>query len=74
MRRIAGRDEAAIVEHQRFVGARLHRLDAGEDAIELGMRIELLVLLGRAGAADMDGEQVEAVARAFPAAALSIPG
>src|SRR5208337_3769486 len=35
------------------------RLDAGEDAVELGMRVELLVLFGRAGPADVHGEKIE---------------
>src|SRR5581483_11496311 len=52
MRGVAGGDEPAVVEHQRLVRARLHRLDAGEDAVELRMRVELLVLLGGAGAPD----------------------
>ena len=60
MGRVAGRDEAVRVEHQRLVGARLRRLDRGEDAVELRMRVDLLVLHRRIAAADMDGEQLEA--------------
>ena len=57
MGRVAGRDEAVRIEHQRLVGAGLRRLDAGGDAVELRMRIELGVLHRRIAAADMDGEQ-----------------
>ena len=60
MRRVAGRDEAVRIEHQRFVGAGLGRLDAGGDAVELGMRVELRVLHVRIAAAHMHGEQREA--------------
>ena len=34
MGRIACGDKAPVIEHQRLVGPRLHRLNAGEDAIE----------------------------------------
>ena len=57
MGRIAGRDEAVRIEHQPFVGAGLRRLDAGRDAVELGMRIELRVLHRGIAAADMDGKE-----------------
>ena len=60
MGRVAGRDEAVRIEHQRLVGAGLRRLDAGGDAVELGMRIELRVLHRRIAAADVDGEQLDA--------------
>ena len=65
MGRVASGDEAAVVEHQGFVGAGLHRLDAGEDAIELGVGVELLVLLGRAGAPHVDGEERKAARQHF---------
>ena len=74
MRGVAGRDEAGRVEHQRLVGAGLRRLDAGEDAVQLGMRIEFLVLLGRAGAPHMHGEQRDAVLATPPASAACIRG
>ena len=57
--RIAGGDEAVRVEHQRFVGARLRRLDRGEDAVQLRVRVDLLVLHRRVAAADMDREQFQ---------------
>ena len=57
MGRVAGRDEAVRIEHQRLVGAGLDRLDAGGDAVELGVRVELRVLHVRIAAPDMDGEQ-----------------
>ena len=59
VRRIAGRDESMRVEHQRFVGTRLGRLDRGEDAVELRVRVDLLVLNRRVAAADVDGEELE---------------
>ncbi len=54
---VARGDEAAVVEHQRLVRSGLHRLDAGENAIELRMGVQLLVLLRRPGTPDMDGKE-----------------
>ena len=58
---VAGRDKTLGIEHQRFVRAGLGRLDACGDAIELAVRIELLVLHRRVAAPDMDGEQADAI-------------
>ena len=41
--RVAGRDEAVRVEHQRLVGAGGVGLDAGGDVVELAVRVELRV-------------------------------
>src|SRR5579872_2108231 len=57
MRRVAGRNEAVRIEHERFVRPGLGRLDAGGDAIELGMRVELRILNVRDTAADMHREE-----------------
>ena len=59
MSRVASRDEAMRIEHQRLVGARLRRLDRGKDAIEFRMRVDLLVLHRGVAAADMDSEELE---------------
>ena len=61
MGRVAGRDEAVRIEHQALVGARLGRLDRGEDTVQFRMRIELGVLHCRVAPADMDGEQPQAL-------------
>ena len=62
MRRVAGRDEAMRVEHQPFVGAGIVGLDAGGDAVELRMRVELLVLHVGVAAADIHGDELQAAA------------
>src|SRR5207237_9778021 len=43
VRRVARRHEAVRVEHQRLVGARGVRLDAGDDVVQLRVRVELRV-------------------------------
>ena len=57
VRRVAGGDEAVRVEHQCLVRSRLGRLDAGGDAVELGVRVELRILHVRGTAPHVHGEQ-----------------
>ena len=59
MRGVAGRHEPLGVEHERLVGAGLGGLDAGEDAVELGVGVELRVLHVRGPAPDVHGEQAQ---------------
>ena len=54
---IAGGDETVRVQHQRLVRAGAVGLDAGGDAVELAVRIELGVLHVRRAAAHVHGEQ-----------------
>ena len=57
MGRVAGRDEALGIQHQSLVGAGLVGLNAGQDAVQFGMAVELWVLDVRRAASDMHGEQ-----------------
>src|SRR5205085_5695653 len=57
MSRVAGRDEAVRIEHQRLVRAGLDRLDAGGDAVQLRVRVELWILHVRKAAPHVDREQ-----------------
>ena len=63
VRRVAGRDEAVRIEHQRLVGAGLCGLDAGGDAVELAVAVELRILHVRIAAAHVHGEQRQRRAR-----------
>ena len=47
------------IEHQRLVGAGIGGLDAGGDAVELRVGVELLVLHVGIAAPDIDREQPE---------------
>ena len=44
MGRVAGCDKTVRIQHQRFVGTGLGRLNAGGDAVQLGVAVELRVL------------------------------
>lgn len=59
------------VKHQRFVGAGIGRLDAGHDAVEFGVRVELLVLHVGIAAPHMDGEQALAGGRGLGSGRLN---
>ena len=74
MRRVAGGDEAMRIEHQRFVGSGIGRLDAGGDAVELGVRVELLVLHVGIAAPHMDRVEAKAPLAQFRDSALLYSG